>query len=359
MKASLWGQARYMGQTRGGWPLAPAQYEQETGHASYEAAVELLELGDELGYDWISFAEHHYTGGRLTPSPVVMAAYMASRVKRAKIALLGPLVPGQNPVRIAEETAMLDNLSGGRLIVGLLRGTPNEYVVTGVNPAETRERTQEGIDLILKAWTEPQPFGWEGRHFSYRSVSVWPRPLQRPHPPVYALGTSMDTAEFAAQHHMGLGISYEPFDFAAEQARFYVEQCAANGWTPGPDDIVFRGRIFLAENRPEAEAMHALLEAQGHRSLSSGISKQVEAIEATRRSRAHFGFGPVANFIGTPDDIVAQLRQAHDEVGIGVVDLAFDPPPGDQYEESSKLHKKIRRSVDLFGREVLPAMHEI
>jgi alkanesulfonate monooxygenase SsuD/methylene tetrahydromethanopterin reductase-like flavin-dependent oxidoreductase (luciferase family) len=288
-----------------------------------------------------------------------MAAYMASRVKKAKIALLGPLVPSQSPVRIAEETAMLDNLSGGRLVVGLLRGTPSEYIVGNVNPAETRERTQEGIELILKAWTMDQPFGWLGRYYDYKAVSIWPRPLQQPHPPLYALGTSMDTAEFAASHRLGLGISYEPFDFAAEQSRHYFAQCEANGWKPADDSIVFRGRIFVAESRDEAEAYRRALAARGGHDLSSGVNRLVEAVEAPRRSKSHFGLGPAANFLGTPDEIIAQLRQAHDEVGIGVVDLAFDPPPGVEYRDPVVLHKKITRSVELFGREVLPAMHEI
>jgi alkanesulfonate monooxygenase SsuD/methylene tetrahydromethanopterin reductase-like flavin-dependent oxidoreductase (luciferase family) len=361
MKASLWGQARYMGPLPHGvdWPFPPRAYDREFGRESYEATVELLELGDELGYDWISFAEHHYTGGRLTPAPAVMAAYMASRVKNARLALLGPLVPTQNPVRIAEETAMLDNLCGGRLIVGLLRGTPNEYQVAGVNPAETRARTQEGIELILKAWTEPEPFAWEGRHYRYRSVSVWPRPQQQPHPPVYALGTSMETAEFAAKHHLGLGISYEPFDFAAEQSRHYFARCAAHGWEPPADAIVFRARVYVAENREEADVFRQALESRTGREHVSRTLAYVEGIESSRRSLHHFGYSAAANFAGTPDDIIAQLQQAHDEVGIGVVDLGFDPPPGNDYRDARKLHKKLMRSVELFGREVLPAMHEI
>ena len=362
MKASLWGQARYLGPLPPGaeWPVPPRAYDPGLGQQSYEAAIEMLELGDELGYDWISFAEHHYTGGRLTPSPMVMAAFMASRVKKAKIALLGPLVPTQNPVRIAEETAMLDNLCGARLVVGLLRGTPNEYQVVGVNPAESRARTQEGIELILKAWTEPEPFAWEGIYYRYRSVAVWPRPLQQPHPPVYVLGTSMETAEFAARHHFGLGISYEPFDFAAEQSRYYIEQCALHGWQPTPEQIIFRGRIFVAENREEADAYERALENRaGQERHVSGLTQYVEEIESTRRGRAHFGLGPAASFVGTPDEIISQLRQAHDEVGIGVVDLAFDPPPDDDYRDGQRLHKKLMGSVELFGREVLPAMREI
>lgn len=95
-------------------------------------------------------------------------------------------MPQANPIRIAEELAMVDTMSQGRLVLGLLRGTTNEYLSFDLNPAEGRERTEEGSELILKAWTEPQPFGWQGRCYQYRTVCVWPRPLQQPHPPTYA-----------------------------------------------------------------------------------------------------------------------------------------------------------------------------
>ena len=97
--------------------------------------------------------------------------------------MLGPIVSHINPVRIAEEMALLDNLLPGRLVVGLLRGTTGEYLSYGLNPTEARERTTEAMELILKAWTEPQPFGWQGRYFQFRGVAVWPRPATDPHPP--------------------------------------------------------------------------------------------------------------------------------------------------------------------------------
>ena len=128
-----------------------------------------------------------------------MASNLIAHVKRARDAVLGPAMPLNNPVRVAEELAMLDGLAEGRLIVGLLRGTPNEYQVYSANPVETREVTTEGMELVLKAWTEPQPFSWEG------STSVPNRldlaaPIQQPYPQMYALGNSADTCDFAARH---------------------------------------------------------------------------------------------------------------------------------------------------------------
>ena len=97
---------------------------------------------------------------------------------------------------------MLDALTDGRIVAGMLRGTPNEYVTYDINPSESRERFEEALQLIRRCWTETQPFGWQGRHFRYRSISIWPRPVQRPHPPIYMSGSTPEAAEFAARQHV-------------------------------------------------------------------------------------------------------------------------------------------------------------
>jgi alkanesulfonate monooxygenase SsuD/methylene tetrahydromethanopterin reductase-like flavin-dependent oxidoreductase (luciferase family) len=162
--------------------------------------------------------------------------------------------------------AMLDNPTQGRLVVGLLRGTTNEYLVYSVKPEETRERTTEGTELILKAWTEPHPFSWEGRHFQYRTVSAWPRPLQRPYPPTYALGTSRESCEFAVRHHLGLSLSFGPFEVVSKAARYYWEQCALHGWEPSSEQIIYRAIILQAES--DAEAQEALRLRHQHAEVS-------------------------------------------------------------------------------------------
>jgi alkanesulfonate monooxygenase SsuD/methylene tetrahydromethanopterin reductase-like flavin-dependent oxidoreductase (luciferase family) len=195
MKVSFFETGRYVsppGMPRE-WPVPSGAYDPQTGARAYQGMIERLRYVEELGFDWISLSEHHYSPRILTPSPPVAAANIAALVKRIKIALLGPIVPQSNPVRVAEELAMVDTMAEGRLVVGLLRGTTNEALTYDLNPHEARERTDEGMELILKAWTEPQAFGWQGRHFKFRTVSIWPRPLQQPHPPTYALGTSAES----------------------------------------------------------------------------------------------------------------------------------------------------------------------
>ena len=192
----------------------------------FGSVLERLALVEELGFDWVSFSEHHYSARTLCPSPIVMASHVATHLHKITIAVLGPIIPLSNPVRAAEELAMLDTLKG-RLVVGLLRGTTNEYLVYSVKPEEAREHTMEGMELILKAWTEPHLFSWEGRHFQYRTVSVWPRPLQQPYPPTYALGTSRESCEFAVREHLGLGVSFGPLTLSARRRATIVSMCPA------------------------------------------------------------------------------------------------------------------------------------
>src|SRR6185436_6372990 len=151
MKVSYFETGRYQppGALPREWPVPSGAYDREAGAVAYQGMVERLKLVEELGFDWVSVSEHHYSPRILTPSPIVSAAFLAAHLKTIKIALLGPIVPHSNPVRVAEELAMLDTLAQGRLIVGLLRGTTNEALTYDLNPTEARERTDEAMELIL------------------------------------------------------------------------------------------------------------------------------------------------------------------------------------------------------------------
>jgi alkanesulfonate monooxygenase SsuD/methylene tetrahydromethanopterin reductase-like flavin-dependent oxidoreductase (luciferase family) len=200
MKLSLLAAASYEGRVADRtWPAAPAACEPEVASRSLTDNLELARRADELGFDWISVSEHHYGPIMLTPNPLVWAGALTQVVRRAKIALLGPVLPLNNPIRVAEEVAMLDAMSGGRIVVLFLRGVPGEMRTYGAGePPDPRGATQEGIELILKAWTAPEPFAWEGAHHRHALVSIWPQPLQKPHPPVYGSGNSEESVVFAA-----------------------------------------------------------------------------------------------------------------------------------------------------------------
>jgi alkanesulfonate monooxygenase SsuD/methylene tetrahydromethanopterin reductase-like flavin-dependent oxidoreductase (luciferase family) len=338
------------------WPVPAGAYDPEIGARAYQGMVERVRFVEELGFDWISVSEHHYSPRILTPSPPMAAAYLASRVHTIKIALLGPIVSHGNPVRIAEELAMLDTMTAGRLVVGLLRGTSNEALTYDLNPQESRERTDEGMELILKAWTEPQPFGWQGRHFRYRTVSVWPRPLQQPHPPAYALGTSREAGDFAARNKIGLGVSYGPFGVMGKATGYYRAQCAEHDWAPTPEQIIFRANIVLAETDAEAHRSMEAYPARAPFSLRDGVAGALLELDARNIAgearAASVNRALPINFIGGPDTIVAQIRECREQTGAGVIDLGFNTP-------GSSDPDLLMASLDLFGRKVLPHIRDI
>jgi alkanesulfonate monooxygenase SsuD/methylene tetrahydromethanopterin reductase-like flavin-dependent oxidoreductase (luciferase family) len=339
------------------WPVPPAAYDPAAGVAAYRGMVERVKFVEALGFDWVSVSEHHYSPRILTPSPVVSAAYLAARVDKIKIALLGPIVPTSNPIRVAEELAMLDTMAPGRIVVGLLRGTTNEYLSYDLNPTEARERTDEGMELILKAWTEPQPFGWQGRHFQYRTVSIWPRPQHKPHPPTYALGTSAEAGAFAARNRLGLGVSYGTFDLMARSTRYYREQCAHHGWAPRRDDIIYRANMIFAETDDAAEAALQRRDKQASFPVRAELRDALVAADSSRniageRRPANVGGVLPISFCGGPDRIVEQIRRCHEQIGAGVLDLSLqDPGTGDV--------DAMMRALELFGKTVLPRIREI
>ena len=361
MKASYFGCMSYSDRDKfpDGWPVPPAYSDPEVTQRSYREGMTECELAESVGFDWVSLSEHHYSGNRTTPNPAVMAAAVAERCKRARIALLGQLLPLNNPIRAAEEIGMLDNLTGGRLVVAFMRGTPGEDQVYDLNPAEGRERLIEAMDLVLKALTEPQPFAWEGRYYQYRTVCVWPQPVQRPLPPLIVATRSEDTVRYAAQNRLGLGVSYDHPDDMTITVQRYRDWCGEADWQPAPDDIVYRGGICLGETDAEAEALRDRVAAAGGgsgtfigRSLSQAVQSARNAGQAaTAPPRARTG-GTIRmlNFVGSPDTVATQLREYHDKCGVGVVDLAFQQP--------GLNHKDVLTEIELFGREVLPQIRE-
>ena len=163
--------------------LSNRHYDPEKGAALYERYLSQLERAEELGFDGIGVNEHHQTAYGMMPSPIVMASALARRTHRVKICILGSALPlRQHPLTLAEEHAMIDTLTRGRLITGFVRGIGAEYHVFGVDPTTSHERFHEAHDLIIRAWTETGPFEFSGKHYKHRYVNTWPRPYQQPHP---------------------------------------------------------------------------------------------------------------------------------------------------------------------------------
>ena len=327
--------------------------------------LEQLQLADELGFDWVTVAEHHFAPFSMTPNPMVMAAALIGVVKKAKIAILGPDIPILDPVRVAEEMAMVDTLSGGRVVAGLMRGSANEYVTYNVNPSESRERFSEALQLIRMAWTETQPFGWQGRYYEYRSICIWPRPVQQPHPPIYISTASPESGEFAARHRLGAGFAFTTLQIATEAAKYYREQCHAHGWEPTPDNIIYRLATHVADT--DEQAIEELSSASGG-TPAVGLSFRNQAVERAVAGSGYYGRdietqrgrlqsrGEVLSriekgqvLVGSPETVLKQIKRIRDAVGAGIIDVTV----------ASQLGDKTLRSIELFGTKVLPRMREM
>src|SRR5580704_16706971 len=170
------------------------------GYELYHEYLDEKVLCEELGFDGVALNEHHDTPFTMGGVMDVEASILARITKKVKIILIGNPLPLGNPLRLAEELAMIDLISGGRLVPGWVRGAGSEQFANNTNPALNRELFEEGVDFIIKAWTKPGPFRHEGKRLHFRHVNPWVLPLQKPHPPCWIPGLiSPDTAYWCAK----------------------------------------------------------------------------------------------------------------------------------------------------------------
>ena len=301
-----------------------------------EEMFEQATLADELGFDWISFSEHHYAPLLLpTPNPSIFAAAAMQRIRRAKIALFGPILPLHNPIHVAEEIAMLDVLSGGRLLLLFLRGVPYELRAFAVNLDETRAMTQEATLL---------------KYYRYQTVSVWPGLIQRPHPPLYSTGNSFESATFAASQGHGLAISFAPLSYVAQVIPHYRSEAARHGWGSREDQIIFRGNVIATDTDEEAQQLADQLAMLPHLKRPQSPPAAASPNDGEHKSSP---VAPVligsAQFYGSPQTLVSQMKVLHD-LGVGVVDLVI---PTGLMSQAQVLH-----SLELLASEVLPRIHD-
>jgi len=319
-------------------PVPRAAFEAETGQLMLVHALEQARLADEAGFDYVSVSEHHSAPLMCSPNAAVWAGALSQVVTRARIAWMGPIVSVNNPLRVAEEVAMLDQLTGGRLIVLPLRGTPNEHkVYNNIDPAQSRSRTEEAMLLIRKALTETEPFAWKGENFDFPVVSVWPGRTTVPHPPLYSSGNSRESVEFAARHKFPIAISFFDVSAVAGLTSQFRSQARAAGREPGGDDIIYRAWIALGETDAQADEIRA-------RFLPRGAGAAPEAPVPA----PGFGIGSV-QFCGGPETVIEQIRAFHEATGVGVLDLSFGRASQDM----------TLGAIGRFGEQVLPGIRDL
>ncbi len=351
------------------WVWLPnSLYDPVKGHDLYQGYIDVLAYADELGFDGVCVNEHHQNAYGLMPSPNVIAGALTQRTKRCKIAVIGNALPLYNPpLRVAEEFAMLDVMSNGRLIAGMVIGGGPEYFTYNVNPTHARERFREALDLIIKAWTQPGPFVWNSKHYFFRYVNPWPRPLQQPHPPIWIPGVgSKETIEFVAQRRYSyMGIPYFHMDVFRRVFAQFREACEKAGYTAKPEQMGWGVPIYVAETDAQARRefephfwyfVRNLLKGinlapPGYTSVQSAatIAKNHHLFLSEKRTWSEIEEGVYA-IVGSPQTVRQKLEHYQKELGVGIV-LTGCQTGTLSFEDS-------RKSMELLAREVIPHVRQ-
>ncbi len=239
------------------WVKLPnSYYDPKKGAKLYHRYLNEMVRAEELGFDGLGVNEHHQTAYGMMPSPIVMASALSQRTSRAKICILGSALPlRQHPLMLAEEHAMIDNITEGRLITGFVRGIGAEYHAFGVNPTESHDRFHEAHDLIIRAWTEPGPFEFSGKYYHFRYVNTWPRPYQQPHPPIWIPSQgSQETIDFAAHPDRRYTYlhTFSPVEAVAKYMDLYRERAEQYGYTSTTDQLGWAIPVYIGETDESA-----------------------------------------------------------------------------------------------------------
>jgi alkanesulfonate monooxygenase SsuD/methylene tetrahydromethanopterin reductase-like flavin-dependent oxidoreductase (luciferase family) len=359
------------------YPLPGKHFNPEVAARTYAEHLEAWEELDRLGYDGVGFNEHHCSPYGLMNSPNLLAAAAAQRTKNLKLLIYGNLLPLHEPLRLAEELAMLDCMSNGRLISGFARGIPREYQVHNVPLAQSRARFEEAFDIITRAWTE-EIFSYDGVFWSYKDVALWPRPVQRPRPPIWMpIVGSKESIEFAARHDLpitpGLGRSQGLRD---DIIRYYARCLAQSGHriTPdhlslgisayvadskaravremGPHHLYFNPTLFSHGNFTETDRQRET----GYASPGSTDYVSPENLRAAQFARDDFRGLTMADVErqaehmpwGTSDEVARRIIDAADSAGANTVQVSLN--------RGVLPHEMFMEQIRRFAAEVLPAL---
>ncbi len=349
-----------------GWPISNSRFEPDRAVSLFRTYIHAKVHAEACGFDAIGCNEHHMSPFGMMPNPNLIAAAVTERTTTAEIQLSGNIVPLVNPIRMAEEYAMIDVMSGGRLMAGFMRGIPHEYVAYNIPPDESWSRMREAVQLILKAWQEPEPFGWEGEHYQFRAVSIWPKPIQSPHPPILMSGGSPSSARFAAEHRAVMGI-LRVLDFgqARQLINIYRQKARDDGWEPGPDRFMVGVPTAVAETFDEAKRELHDGTQYFFDILQGGINRAQQLVINQTRFNAddtlvrpadkdqRMKATPVEERIengqvlcGTPDMVVDQIERMYAALGHGHMNLIVKV--GNMPDEF------VLRSMKLLGDHVFP-----
>ena len=355
-------------------PVPSSFFDPLKGAANYAEHLEEMAYCEELGFDGVVFNEHHYSAYGTMPSPNLIASALSQKTKKIKIGVLGNILPLRNhPVRVAEEYAMIDCLTNGRLIAGFVRGIPPEYIWYGVNPAESRGRFQEAYDLIMTAWTE-SVWSFEGEFFKLKDCAIWPRPVQQPHPPIWIAARSAESIEWCVKRHLTCAQVYQTTGQIEDTFGYYRTKANEDGWHAGPDKFILCRHIYIDESEQKARefgdpAMRyffTVFNRGFNEAINKGaVDQKLTAALTSERSFSYFREGNRERhdfskldwqglidsgylIAGNPDSVAKQIQSQMKQIGA-------DHFMG-MFHIGNLAHDKVVNSLNLFKNEIMPRL---
>jgi alkanesulfonate monooxygenase SsuD/methylene tetrahydromethanopterin reductase-like flavin-dependent oxidoreductase (luciferase family) len=358
-----------------GTPVPSSYFDPAAGAKNYQEHLREMEYCEELGFEGVVFNEHHYSSYGTMPSPNLIAAALSRTTERMKIGVLGNILPLRfHPVRVAEEYAMVDCLSGGRLIAGFVRGIPAEYVWYNVNPSESRGRFQEAYDLIMTAWTQPV-WSFQGKFFQLENCAIWPRPVQQPHPPIWIAARSAESIEWCVKRRLPIAQVYQTTDQIEDTFNYYRKLALEQGWQASNEDFVLTRHIHVDQRdekaREAAEPALRYFFRLYNRGFNQERDRDTPEMKQARKelyTEASFNYFRPGNerrldfsrlswedlektgyvIAGAPDTVARKLNEQMRQVGaehfMGMFHIG------------NLSHQSVMRSLELFAEKVAPQL---
>jgi len=334
---------------QGQWVDIPnTRFDPEIGHKLYREYIDELVLGDKLGFDAIVVNEHHSTFYSLMPSCSIIAGALAVLTKRAKICVFGTPISLTYPHRLAEEYAMLDVMSGGRLECAFPLGTGMEYWVNPINPSFARERFREGMDILMQAWTQPGPTRYDGKFHQYKYLNPFPLPYQKPHPKIYVVGSGTEeTLNYAAEKGYGYSQVFTPIASQLKSFESYREIAVRNGHKPDSESIIISAMAYVAETEEKA-----IEEGRDHYLPVDRLRKRLQA-GAVQDAEITWEMltGVYRTVLGTPDQVAERIAFWCEQAKSSKIILHLHT--GDMP------HWKAVKNITLFAEEVIPRVRKL
>jgi alkanesulfonate monooxygenase SsuD/methylene tetrahydromethanopterin reductase-like flavin-dependent oxidoreductase (luciferase family) len=355
------------------YPMEKKYFDPKVAVKTYAEHLDAWVELERLGYDGVAFNEHHVTPYGLMNSPNLIAASAAQRTRRLKLMMYGNLLPLHEPLRLAEEIAMLDCLSDGRVICGIARGAPREYRVFNIPLDESRARFDECYEVMRQAWTG-ESFSFAGRFHAYKDVAIWPRPVQQPHPPVWMpVSRSKDSIEWAAEHDIPITPGIAPGPAREDAVRYYAACLASHGRRITPDHLNITIDAYVADSRQQAIDEYAPYTLYFHNVLFNFDHVRFSAVGAYHADNAAAHLRPELRAAAFDDSLRAR-DLTMDEVVQQGEESAWGPPGyvADRIiAEAEKIgagtilvsmnrgampQEMFLRQIRRFGTEVLPLL---